>query len=134
MRVLIVDDSVVMRMIIERGLRQSGMGEAEIVHATDGRDALARLESLEATGTSFDLILTDVNMPVMGGTELLAEARRRGLARGVPVLMITADEADLRQTSTTRASSGRLRRLVKPFTMEQMQACIAPLLHSAAHP
>ena len=78
-RVLVVDDSVVMRMIIERGLRHAGLGDAEICHAGNGMEALAQMERVRDRGESFDLIFTDVHMPVMNGLELLAEVSARVL-------------------------------------------------------
>ncbi len=126
MRILIVDDSVVMRMFLERGLRSAGLETAEMVHAGDGMEALEALEANEARG--FDLILTDIHMPRLDGPALLAEARRRGLAQGVPVMMISAQDAS---EGTNDGLGGRVERLVKPFTMEQMMASLEPLLRAA---
>jgi two-component system chemotaxis response regulator CheY len=127
-RILIVDDSVVMRMILERGLRRAGLETAEMVHAGDGMEALEALEANEAQGRGFDLILTDIHMPRLDGPALLAEARRRGLAQGVPVMMISAQDAS---EGTNDGLGGRMERLVKPFTMEQMMASLEPLLRAA---
>ncbi len=131
MKVLIVDDSVVMRTIVERGLRHGGFGHVQVRHAKNGVEGLAELEQAEGlgAGAGFDLILSDVHMPVMGGPELVAEASRRGLARGVPVVMITGDGDEV----GTGVEGGGLRRLVKPFTLEQMRARLAPLLVAEAH-
>jgi two-component system chemotaxis response regulator CheY len=128
MRVLIADDSAVMRMILERGLRRAGLAGAEIHQASDGLEALATIEEQAALGHSFDLILTDVHMPVMDGPEFLRELRARGVARGVPVVMITAEDAG--DAGWELPCVGRL---TKPFTMEQMQASLGPLLQVAAH-
>lgn len=128
MRVLIADDSSVMRMILERGLRASGLPNLEIVHAADGLQALAQVQQHEALGSGFDLILTDVHMPVMDGPEFLAEARRRGLATGVPVVLITAQDVASSEPATSRVG-----RLTKPFTLAQMQASLASLLEVPAH-
>ncbi|MDP9040041.1 MAG: response regulator [Acidobacteriota bacterium] len=130
MRVLIVDDSVVMRTIVERGLRQAGVEALEVRHAANGEEGLAELERADREGGGFDLILSDVHMPLMDGPELMAEARRRGLALGVPVVMITAE---------AQAGEGvgwgdqGFWRLMKPFTMEQMRLSLAPLLHVSAN-
>ena len=129
MRVLIADDSVVMRMILERGLRGAGMEAAEIDHASDGMEALVRIEDRERRGEGFDLILSDVHMPVMDGPVLVRELRRRGLAQGVPLVLITAEDA----SAVPEMVIPGVGRLKKPFTMEQMQASLRPLLGVAAH-
>jgi CheY-like chemotaxis protein len=129
MRVLIADDSAVMRMILERGVRRAGLHTAEIYHAADGREALSTLEQQEALGRSFDLILTDVHMPVLDGPGLLDELRHRTVARGVPVVMITAEES----TAAHPWGLPCVGHLTKPFTIEQMEATLGPLLQVAAH-
>jgi CheY-like chemotaxis protein len=131
MNILVVDDSLVMRMIVEKGLRQAGAARCRITHAANGLDGLSKIEQSEAKGEGFDLILTDIHMPVMDGTELLSEMQRRGLAEGVPVVLITADDA---VAGRVPGLHGReLSRLTKPFTMEQMQASLRPLLCEVAH-
>ena len=131
MNILVVDDSLVMRMIVEKGLRQAGAEGCRITHAANGLDALSKIERSEAAGEGFDLIVTDIHMPIMDGTELLAEMRRRGLARGVPVVVITADDAG--SSSMEGYCSSDFSRLTKPFTMDEMQATLVPLLHEVAH-
>ncbi|GAC1419751.1 MAG: response regulator [Acidobacteriaceae bacterium] len=128
MKVLIVDDSAVMRTIVERGLRQSGAENLQVRHAANGAEGLAELEQAESPGVGFDLILSDIHMPVMDGTQLLAEVRRRGLARGVPVVLITAQAE-----GAGPSNLGDFQRLVKPFTLEQMRARLGPLLHIPVH-
>ena len=66
LRVLIVDDSSVMRKIVERALRQAGLDLTEVLEASNGAEALA-----EAQKGSLDIILSDINMPVMDGLEFL---------------------------------------------------------------
>ncbi|GAC1424765.1 MAG: response regulator [Acidobacteriaceae bacterium] len=124
MKVLIVDDSAVMRTIVERGLRQAGVEDLQVRHAANGAEGLAELESAERPGVRFDLILSDIHMPVMDGTELLAEAQRRGLARGVPVVLITAQAEGCEP-----ANASEFQRLVKPFTLEQLRQSLGSLLH-----
>lgn len=128
MKVLIVDDSVVMRTIIERGLKQAGVDDLQVRHAANGVEALAELELAQAPGAGFDLILTDVHMPVMGGPDLITEAHRRGLAQGVPVVLVTA-QTEARES----ADVPDCQRLVKPFTLEQMRSSLGSLLHTPLH-
>lgn len=126
MRVLIVDDSVVMRRIVEDALRHSGLQLTTVLQAANGREALAALEKADALDLPLDLILCDVHMPIMDGLAFLIEKPRRNLAPGVPVVMITADAADPHLLRAIAA--GAQGYVSKPFTLEQMQASIASLL------
>jgi two-component system chemotaxis response regulator CheY len=72
MRVLVVDDSRAMRMIVVRQLRQAGLEDADFIEAQHGLEALERL-----TEGHVDLVLSDWNMPEMNGLELLRELRAR---------------------------------------------------------
>jgi two-component system, chemotaxis family, chemotaxis protein CheY len=128
MRILIIDDSVVMRKIVESALRHAGLEQAQVLHACDGLDGLALLETAAERNESFDLILCDVHMPVMDGLGFLIEKPRRNLAPGVPVVMITADASDPHLLQAIAA--GAQGYISKPFTLEQMQARVASLLLS----
>jgi two-component system, chemotaxis family, chemotaxis protein CheY len=129
-RVLIVDDSVVMRMIVERVLRQAGIDLGEVLYASNGAEGIAALEEAETAEAPLDLVLCDVQMPVMNGLDFLHEKRRRNLAPGVPVVMITAEGSDPRVLDAIAA--GAQGYISKPFTMQQMQMSVAPLLMHAA--
>ncbi len=82
-RVLIVDESSVMRKKIEPALRHAGIEHLEAREAATGKDALTILGA-----AGFDLILSDIDMPSMDGLELLRQLRARKLASGVPVAII----------------------------------------------
>ena len=129
-RVLIVDDSVVMRMIVERVLRQAGLDVGEVLYAANGVEGLAALEETAASDEPLDLVLCDVQMPVMDGLDFLLEKQRRNLAPGVPVLMITAEGSDPQVLEAIAA--GAQGYISKPFTMEQMLSRLASLLPCAA--
>jgi two-component system chemotaxis response regulator CheY len=128
-RILIVDDSVVMRKIVEGALRHAGLELAEVLHAGNGSEGLTALEALAARGESIDLILCDVHMPVLDGLGFLAEKPRRNLAPAVPVVMITADAGDPHLMQAIAA--GAQGYIAKPFTLEQMQSRVAALLAPA---
>lgn len=88
-RTLIVDDSSVMRKIVERALRQAGL-ETMVVHeAGSGVEGLDLLRAKQV-----DLILSDINMPSMDGLEFLRQLRAQNLAPGVPVVMITTESSE----------------------------------------
>ncbi len=88
-RALIVDDSSVMRKIVERCLRQAGLDALVVLEAGTGVEALELLRTAKV-----DLILTDINMPSMDGLELVRQIRAQDLARGVPVVMITTESSE----------------------------------------
>ncbi len=79
-RVLIVDDSSVMRKIVERSLRQAGLEIGDVVEAGNGVEALAAVRE-----APFDLILSDINMPAMDGLEFLRQLATVENGKGTPV-------------------------------------------------
>ena len=121
---LIVDDSSVMRKIVERSLRQAGIEEMVVHEAGNGVEALELLRA----GT-MDLILTDINMPAMDGLELLRQIKAQNLASGVPVVMITTESSEehVRQA----IASGARGYIRKPFTPEQVKERVLPLIDAA---
>src|ERR1700675_1129944 len=82
-RALIVDDSSVMRKIVERSLRQAGIELEKVVEAANGAEALAALQS-----NVVDLILCDINMPVMDGLEFVRQAATVETAKGVDIVIL----------------------------------------------
>jgi serine/threonine protein kinase/DNA-binding response OmpR family regulator len=85
LRVLIVDDSALERLHIRRVLK--GLGLAQFVETTDGARAVAAV-----AGESFDLIVTDRNMPHMDGRELVAYLRQDPSTASVPIIMVTTEQ------------------------------------------
>ena len=79
--VLLVDDSAIMRMFMTMNMRR--MLRVNITEAVNGREAVTKL-----TNGKFDLILTDMNMPEMGGAELVRFVRN-GLKSDIPIVIIT---------------------------------------------
>lgn len=123
-RALIVDDSSVMRKIVERALRQAGL-DALVVH-----EAGSGAEGLEVLKTkTVDLILSDINMPTMDGLEFLRQIRAQNLAQDVPVIMITTESSEEHVKQAIQAGAkGYIR---KPFTAEQVKERVLPLVHAA---
>jgi two-component system chemotaxis response regulator CheY len=123
-RTLIVDDSSVMRKIVERALRQAGLEPLVVLEAGSGTEGIDLLRS-----KSVDLILSDINMPLMDGLEFLREIRRQNLAPGVPVVMITTESSEEHVKQAILAGAqGYIR---KPFTAEQVKERVLPLVHAA---
>ena len=120
-RTLIVDDSSVMRKIVERSLRQAGLASLVVLEAGSGTEGLEVLRTRQV-----DLILTDINMPMMDGLEFLRQLRAQNLAPGVPVVMITTESSEEHVKQAIR--SGAQGYIRKPFTAEQVKERVLPLL------
>lgn len=120
-KALIVDDSSVMRKIVERSLRQAGVELESVSEAANGAEALAALQS-----TAVDLILCDINMPVMDGLEFVSQIGTVESAKGVPIVMITTEGSESRVVQALSAGArGYIR---KPFTPDQVKDHVLPLL------
>lgn len=119
--VLIVDDSSVMRKIIERSLRQAGLELEKVMEADNGADAL----TLVAANT-IDLIFSDVNMPKMDGLEFLRQVQGIEKAKGIPILMITTEGSEQKVVEAiTLGARGYIR---KPFSADQVREQVTQLL------
>ncbi len=117
---LVVDDSSAMRRQLAYALRRvAGM---DTVEAADGADAWRKLCS-----ASFDIVLTDINMPLLDGLKLVALLRAGGPHQRVPVVVITTEgaEADRRRAMGLGASAY----LVKPVQAQQVVETVRSLLN-----
>jgi two-component system chemotaxis response regulator CheY len=121
LRVLIVDDSSVMRKIVDRSLRQAGLEIKEVLEASNGAEALARVQE-----THVDLILSDINMPTMDGLELVRQLQALDNAKGVPIVMVTTEAGESQVVQAL--SSGARGYIRKPFSPDQIKERVIPLL------
>ena len=117
MKILVVDDSAIMRRIISNNLKSAG--HSDIVEAGNGSEAMEKLDGIE-------LILTDWNMPVMDGLTFVKEVRKDGKYAKVPIIMVTTEGA---KTEVMEAlKNGVNNYIVKPFTpdtlMEKLNATL----------
>src|SRR4029077_7099352 len=120
-RALIIDDSSVMRKIVERSLRQAGVNLTQVLEAGNGAEALGVLQE-----SKVDLILCDINMPVMDGLEFVKQLSGVENGKGVPVVMITTEGSE---THVVQALSAGARGYIrKPFTPDQVKEHILPVL------
>jgi len=120
-RALIVDDSSVMRKIVERSLRQAGIDLEKVVEAANGAEALGALRE-----NKVDLILCDINMPVMDGLEFVRQIGTVANAKGVPIVMITTEGSESHVVQALSAGArGYIR---KPFTPDQVKEHVVPVL------
>ena len=118
---LIVDDSSVMRKIVERSLREAGIDLSDVLQAGNGAEALIVLKERPV-----DLILCDINMPVMDGVEFIKQLPGVENARNVPVVMITTEGSEAHVVQAL--SCGARGYIRKPFTPEQVKEHVLPVL------
>jgi two-component system chemotaxis response regulator CheY len=119
MKILIVDDSRAMRMIVKRTLRQAGFGDHTMEEAVNGADALNKIDALEP-----DLVLCDWHMPEMTGIELLQAIQSS--ERSVRLGFITSQgTTDMRKRAK---DAGALFLIAKPFTVDAFRATLTQYL------
>lgn len=110
-----------MRKIVERSLRQAGLDLSKVFEAGNGAEALSVLQ-----GDKVDLILCDINMPVMDGLEFVKQLAGVENAKGTPVVMITTEGSEAHVVQALSAGArGYIR---KPFTPEQVKEQVIPVL------
>jgi len=116
--ILIVDDSSSVRTVVGIALRGAGY---EVVEAGDGAQALQQLN-----GRKVNLIISDVNMPVMDGLTFLKEVKKSPSHKFVPVMMLTTESAE--EKMAIGRSEGARAWMTKPFKPEQMLAAVQKLV------
>ncbi len=112
--ILIVDDSSVMRKIVERSLRQAGIKLEKVIEAENGAEALKLVH-----GQAIDVIFSDINMPKMDGIEFLRQIQRIESAKTIPILMITTEGGE--QKVMEAISLGAKGYIRKPFSPDQVR-------------
>jgi two-component system chemotaxis response regulator CheY len=124
-RVLVVDDSLTTRGFVRSALEgETELGEVEVVEAVSGFDALRLLPR-----GSYDLVITDINMPNINGLELVQFIRKSERHRSLPVVLISTQSSDRdRQRGLALGANAYL---AKPFTAEMLRALALELLGSA---
>jgi two-component system chemotaxis response regulator CheY len=117
-RILSVDDSSSVRQMVGFTLRNAGYDVAE---AVDGKDGLDKV-----SGSKFDLIITDLNMPNMDGIQMIAAVRKVAGYSFVPILMLTTEsQAEKKDAGRKAGATGWI---VKPFNAEQLIAVVQKLV------
>lgn len=118
MKFLVVDDSVTMRRIMINALQR--LGYTDVVEATDGRDALERLDQ------TIGFIITDWNMPNMSGVEFTRSVRGTLVGQSLPILMVTTRGA--REDILSAIDAGVSNYILKPFTPSVLKDKIERLM------
>jgi two-component system chemotaxis response regulator CheY len=121
LNVLVVDDSETVRLIIAKALRIAEVPISAIHEASNGKEALEILEK-----NWIDIVLTDINMPVMSGIEMIEKMFKDGLLKTIPVIVVSTEG------STTRIeefkSMGIKAFIHKPFTPEIIKSVVLDVL------
>ncbi|NOS78037.1 chemotaxis response regulator CheY [Nitrospira lenta] len=112
MKILVVDDMSTMRRIVKNILKQLGFSNME--EAENGQEALQKLRA-----EPFGFVVSDWNMPVMPGIEMLRAIRADEKLKHIPVLMVTAEAQ--KENLIEAIQAGVNNYVVKPFTAETMQ-------------
>ena len=116
--ILIVDDSVSFRQVVSLALSGAGY---DVIQACDGKDALSKLD-----GRKLNLIVSDVNMPVMDGLSFVRAAKQLPAYKFTPIIMLTTEAGETMKQQGQAA--GAKAWVVKPFQPAQMLAAVAKLI------
>jgi two-component system chemotaxis response regulator CheY len=112
--VLTVDDSASVRQMVRLTLTGAGY---QVIEAGDGREGLAK-----ARGAKVDVVVTDINMPIMTGLDLVAELRKLPDYFGVPILCLTTEsDDDIKRLARAAGATGWI---TKPFQPEQLLGAV----------
>jgi two-component system chemotaxis response regulator CheY len=123
MKFLIVDDFSTMRRIVRGLLKEIGYNNAE--EAEDGSVALNMLKN-----GKFDFVVSDINMPVMNGFELLSAIKKDDAIKHIPVLMVTAEAR--KEDIVRAAQDGAAGYVVKPFTKATLEEKVQKIMQKLA--
>ena len=119
LNILVVDDSAVMRAMIIKTLHLSGLQLNEIHQAGDGEAALEKLDA-----GWIDLMLLDINMPVMNGEEALRRLRQNPENADLPVIIVSTEGSDTRIAALRELGAEFVH---KPFTPETLREIIVQM-------
>ncbi len=122
-RVLIVDDSSVVRSMVRKAIGMAGLEVSEVHEACNGLEALQKLKD-----NWVDIVFTDLHMPVMSGMELVQSMARDGVLATTPVVVVSSDPSETRAEDLKRL--GIRAYLKKPFRPEGFRAVIDEVLHA----
>ena len=123
MKFLIVDDFSTMRRIVRGLLKEIGYNNAD--EAEDGSVALNMLKNAK-----YDFVVSDINMPVMNGFELLAAVKADDNLKHLPVLMVTAEAR--KEDIVRAAKEGAAGYIVKPFTKATLEEKVQKIMQKLA--
>jgi len=121
LRILIVDDSPIIRSVIEKNIKLAEVPLGQCLHAGHGQEALDLMD-----GQWIDLVFVDINMPVMNGVELVERMKADAVMKTIPVIIASTEGSETRIEALRELGiAGYLR---KPFTPEQFKELITTVL------
>lgn len=120
LNVLIADDSATMRAMVGRVLEMSGVPINHVYEAANGREGLDVLEK-----EWIDVVIADINMPVMSGIEMIEEIRKKPDFASLPVVVVSTESSE---TRITEIRSKGIEFIHKPFTPEQVREVLVKVL------
>lgn len=119
-KVLVVDDSAMMRKIVIKNIREAGFDVA-VVEASDGKDGLEKFQQ-----ETFDVVLTDWNMPNMDGVTMVKEIRKIDPEKKVPIVMVTTEGSADKVKEAVLAGANNY--IAKPFTADRLREKLGKIL------
>jgi len=119
--ILIVDDSLPMRSVIKRTLKAAGYGGSELLEAANGKQAVELMKT-----SWIDMVITDYNMPVMNGLELIKTIKNDDLLKEIPVVVVSTEGHESKIKAFM--DCGAAGYITKPFTPEAVRDLIVTIL------
>lgn len=116
--IMTVDDAASVRQMVSFTLQEAGY---DVVEAVDGLDALEKINS-----STIDMLITDMNMPNMGGIELIRKVRAIPRIKFIPIIMLTTESQEAKKQEGKKV--GATGWIVKPFRPEQLVAVVKKVL------
>lgn len=121
MKFLVVDDSATMRRIVVNALKS--LGHQEVLEAGDGQEAVQKCDA------SVEFVITDWNMPVMGGLDLVRQLKSAPDTAQIPILMVTT--RSVKEDIMQAAQAGVSGYILKPFTPQTLKEKIDQIMAAA---
>lgn len=118
---MIVDDSATMRKIVIRTVRMSGLNISRVEEAGNGAEALEKLNA-----NPVDILLCDINMPEMGGMELVKKVREIAACADTKIIMVSTESSQ--EVIDGTIADGANGYITKPFTPEKFQEKLSPFM------
>ena len=119
-RALVVDDSMQLRRSVMYALQR--LGDVVCVEAQDGAEAIKKFQ-----GGRFDIVLTDINMPVLDGLKLTAHLRSDPANENVPIVIVTTEAAEEDKQRALKLGANAY--LIKPVKAQEVLETVQQLLH-----
>jgi two-component system chemotaxis response regulator CheY len=118
-KIMIVDDSKTIRSSVEYTLKKEGY---DVIKAEDGQDGLEKLAENSSRKERPEMIISDINMPKMGGIEFIKEVKQDSKFKFIPILILTTEsQNEMKQKGKQAGAAGWL---VKPFEPQQLLGVI----------